>query len=223
MQLKHWPSEERPREKLILIGSAQLSDAELLAIFLRSGIRGINAVELSRQLLAHFGNLRALLGASHDEFCEQKGLGPAKYAQLQAVIEMSRRYFAEQTKTEDALTSPGAVKEFLRAKLKDEEHEVFAILYLDNKNRVLKYEALFSGTIDGAMIYPRVVLKKVIDSKAASVILAHNHPSGNADPSQADIAITDRLKKALALIDVKVLDHFIIGYDVVSFAERGLI
>ncbi|NQZ06262.1 MAG: DNA repair protein RadC [Algicola sp.] len=223
MIIKQWPNNERPREKLILVGAAQLSDAELLAIFLRTGTKGMNAVDLSRSLLTQFGSLRTLIGASQDDFCEHKGLGPAKYAQLQAVLEMSRRYFEELTKTTNALLSPDAVKDFLRSKLQDEEHEVFSILYLDNQHRVLKYEELFWGTIDGAMIYPRVVIKKVIDNKAAAVIFAHNHPSGTADPSQADIAITDKLKKALGLIDVRVLDHFIIGHDVVSFAERGLI
>ena len=223
MQLKQIPQHERPREKLILSGSEQLSDAELLAIFLRTGIQGVNAVDLSKQLLSHFGSLRMLIGATHDEFCDQKGLGSAKYAQLQAVIEMSRRYFSEQAQLADALVSPRAVKDFLVSKLKDEEHELFVVLYLDNQHRVVKYEPLFWGSIDGAVVYPRVVMKKVMDSKASAVIFAHNHPSGSADPSQADIAITDKLKKALDLIDVRVIDHFIVGHDVVSFAERGLI
>jgi DNA repair protein RadC len=223
MQLKQWPCEERPREKLILIGSASLSDAELLAIFLRTGTKGLNAVDLSRQLLCRFGNLRGLLTATHDEFCDHKGLGTAKYVQLQAVIEMSKRYFKEVAITTDSLNSPDAVKDFLRSKLKNRDHEVFAILYLDNQHRILKYEELFNGTIDGATVYPRVVLKKVIEFKACAVIFAHNHPSGSIIPSQADIAITDKLKKVLALIDVRVLDHFIVGYDVASFAEQGLI
>lgn len=223
MHLKQLPQEQRPREKLICLGSEQLSDAELLAIFLRTGTQGTNAIDLSQQLLVHFGSLRLLIAATHDEFCDLKGLGSAKYAQLQAVIEMARRYFSEQAKVSVPLRSPDAVKDFLRSKLKDEDHEVFSILYLDSQHRVLKYEVLFLGTIDGATIYPRVVLKKVIDSRAAAVIFAHNHPSGTTDPSQADIAITERLKKALELIDVKVLDHFIVGHDVVSFAERGLI
>ena len=223
MQVKQWACEERPREKLILIRYASLSDAELLAIFLRTGTRGVNAVDLSRQLLCRFGNLRGLLAATHDEFCDHKGLGTAKYVQLQAVIEMSRRYFKELAITTDTLSSPNAVKDFLRSKLKNRENETFAILYLDSQHRILKYEELFNGTIDGAMIYPRVVLKKVIDYRASAVIFAHNHPSGSIVPSQADIAITDKLKKVLALIDVRVLDHFIVGYDISSFAELGLI
>lgn len=223
MNLKHWPDEERPREKLMLCGSEQLSDAELLAIFLRTGTQGMNVVDLSRHLLTQFGNLKALLGASYDDFCGHKGLGRAKYVQLQAVLEMSRRYFAQQVRNVDVLTSTAAVKDLLRSKLQDQEHEVFAILYLDSNHGILHYEALFKGTIDGAMVYPRVVIKKVLEYKASSVIFAHNHPSGASDPSKADIAITDRLKKALDLIDVRVLDHFIVGHEIVSFSERGLI
>ncbi len=223
MNLKLWPDEERPREKLMMQGSENLSDAELLAIFLRTGVAGMNAVDLSRHLLGHFGTLRALLGASFDEFCSQKGLGQAKYVQLQAVLEMSRRYFGEHARSVDILASPHVVKEFLRQKLQDQEDEVFAILYLDSGHGILHYEALFRGTIDGAMVYPRVVIKKVLEHKATAVIFAHNHPSGACDPSKADIAITDRLKKALDLIDVRVLDHYVVGADVVSFSERGLI
>lgn len=223
MQIKHWPAEERPREKLLSIGAEHLSDAELLAIFLRTGTPGLNAVDLARLLLKQFGSLRALFAAPFDDFCRQKGLGPAKFVQLQAVIEMSRRYFTEQAKVVDVLSSPELVKNFLKCRLGDEINEVFAIVYLDNRHRVLKYEALFTGTVDGAAIYPRIVVKKVIDYKATAVIFAHNHPSGNPEPSQADIAITERLKKALNLIDVRLLDHFIIGSEVVSFAERGLL
>lgn len=223
MNIKHWPDEERPREKLLNLGSENLSDAELLAIFLRTGVTGMNAVDLSRHLLCQFGNLRALLGATCDEFCREKGLGQAKYVQLQAVLEMSRRYFSEQAKVVDIMESPHVVKELLRSKLQDQEHEVFAILYLDSNHGIMHFETLFKGTIDGAMVYPRVVIKKVLEHKATSVILAHNHPSGASDPSKADIAITDRLKKALNLIDVRVLDHFIVGHEIVSFSERGLI
>lgn len=223
MQLKNWPDDERPREKLLALGCEHLSDAELLAIFLRTGIRGLNAVELSRHLLLQFGNLRALLSAPIELFCDQKGLGSAKYAQLQASLEMSRRYLSQQAKTIDVLASPQVVKELLKSKLQDEENEVFAILYLDSNHGILHYEALFKGTIDGAMVYPRVVIKKVLEHKATSVIFAHNHPSGASDPSRADLAITERLKKALDLIDVRVLDHFIVGHEVISFSERGLI
>lgn len=223
MQLKKLPNNLRPREKLILSGSENLTDAELLAIFLRTGVPGINAIELAKQLLSHFGGLRMLFSASYDDFCQQKGLGQAKYAQLQAVIEMSRRYFTEQAVLADAIRSPQAIREFLLSILKDEEHEQFLVLYLDAQHRVIRHEALFWGTIDGAVVYPRVVLKKVMDARASAVILAHNHPSGYAEPSKSDIAITDRLKKVLALIDVRVLDHIIVGHNVVSFAERGLI
>ncbi|MFT4923968.1 MAG: DNA repair protein RadC [Phenylobacterium sp.] len=223
MQIKNWPKQERPREKLLALGAGQLSDAELLAIFLRTGARGINVVDLARQLLRHFGGLRALFSAPHDDFCAQRGLGPAKFVQLQAVIEMSQRYFTAQAQYTHMLTSPESVKEFLRCKLMYESEEVFSVVYLDNQHRVMKYETLFTGTLDAATIYPRTVLKKVLDQKAGAVIFAHNHPSGNADPSIADIVLTDRLKKALNLIDVKLLDHFIVGNQVVSFAERGLI
>ena len=223
LQLKHWSSEDRPREKLIQQGAAQLSDAELLAIFLRTGIRGMNAVALARHLLSEFGGLRALLGASCESFCEQKGLGAAKYAQLQAVIEMARRYFGEEIMVQNAMECPEAVREFLLAKLQDEKHEVFAVMFLDNQFRVIRFEKVFTGTVDCAAVYPRVVVEKVLNCNATAVILAHNHPSGIAEPSNADVAITDRLKKALALIDVKVLDHYIIGHNVVSFAQRGLI
>lgn len=223
MQIKSWPDNERPREKLLAYGSAHLSDAELLAIFLRTGTHGINAVDLARQLLRHFGSLRALFGASYDDFCAQKGLGPAKFAQLQALIEISQRFFCERAQLSNVLNSPQLLKDYLRHKMMNEAHEVFSIVYLDNEHRVLKYEQLFSGTIDGATIYPRIVLKKVIDHKAVAVIFAHNHPSGDANPSHADIVLTDRLKKALSLIDVRVLDHFVVGHEVVSFAERGLI
>ncbi|MFT5163523.1 MAG: DNA repair protein RadC [Alteromonadaceae bacterium] len=223
MQIKDWPSQERPREKLLAKGPSQLSDAELLAIFLRTGTKGVSAVDLARQLLQHFGGLRALFSASYDDFCAQKGLGAAKFAQVKAVIEMSQRYFSEQILLTNVLDSPNEVKNFLRCKLMDQTNEVFAVVYLDNHHRILKYEALFYGTLDGATIYPRVVVEKVIGNQAAAVIFAHNHPCGNANPSRADIAITTRLKKALFLIDVRVLDHFVVGNEVVSFAERGLL
>ncbi len=222
MKIKSLPVDEQPREKLINAGASALSDAELLAIFLRTGIKGTNVVMLARNILADFGTLRALLAASEHEFCQTKGLGVAKYVQLQAMVEMSRRFLAEKLDRSDALTSPRQTREYLRAKLRDQPHEVFAVLFLDNKHRVIRFEELFYGTIDSASVYPRVVVKKALERNAAAVIFAHNHPSGIAEPSRADRMITDKLISALQLIDIKVLDHFVIGdSDIESFAERG--
>ena len=223
MSIKDWPAEQRPRERLLSQGSAALSDAELLAIFLRTGIAGKSAVELAQLLLQNFGSLRALLKAGQDDFCQHLGLGPAKFAQLQAVLEMSRRYCSESLRRGDALSSPQETRQYLSDKLRDYKHEVFAALFLDQRHRVICFEELFSGTLDGAAVYPREVLKKALQHNAAALIFAHNHPSGVAEPSDADQHITKRLKEALALVDIRVLDHFIIGDDVVSFAERGLI
>ena len=223
MQLKKLPDKQRPREKLLSNGSSQLTDAELLAIFLRTGLPGTNVLDLSKQLLCRFGGLRMLFSASFEEFCCQRGLGAAKYAQLQAVIEMSRRYFAEQAEFSDALCSPQAVRDYVMSQLKHQEHEVFTVLYLDNQHRVLRFEPLFWGTVDKTAVYPRVVVKKVMDSGASAVIFAHNHPSGESYPSEADIAVTDKIKHALSLIDVRVVDHIIVGSELTSFAELGLL
>lgn len=224
MAITDWPADERPREKLLKQGASALSDAELLAIFLRTGVAGKSAVDLARDLLNHFGSLRALLQASNSEFCEAKGLGDAKYTQLQAVLEMARRHLLETLQRGDALSSPQAAYQYLTAQLRDYSHEVFACLWLDSKNRVLQFEELFRGTIDGASVYPREVVKAALKHNAASVIFAHNHPSGIAEPSPSDQTITERLKKALQLIDVRVLDHIVIGDgQQVSLAERGLI
>ena len=223
MAITDWPSEERPREKLLLKGANALSDAELLAIFLRTGIPGVSAVDLSRQLLTSFGSLRALLTASQNNFCRHKGLGNAKYAQLQAVLEMANRHQSETLKRTDCLSNPADTINYLRGKLRDQPHEVFACLMLDNRNRVIAFREMFRGTIDGASVYPREVVKQALADNAACVILAHNHPSGIAEPSQADIQITERLKKALALVDIRVLDHVIIGEQTMCFSERGLI
>ena len=223
MAITDWPSEERPREKLLLKGSGALSDAELLAIFLRTGIKGTSAVALARQLLSNFGSLRALLTASQSEFCAHKGLGNAKYAQLQAVLEMANRRLSESIKRDDCLTSPADTMSFLRSQLRDQPHEVFACLMLDNRNRVIAFRELFRGTIDGANVYPREVVKQALADNAAAVIFAHNHPSGVSEPSDADINITERLKKALALVDIRVLDHVIVGEQSLCFSERGLI
>lgn len=223
MSIKDWPVEQRPRERLLSQGSAALSDAELLAIFLRTGIVGKSAVELAQLLLQNFGSLRHLLKAEQDDFCQHLGLGPAKYAQLQAVLEMARRYLSESIQRGDALSSPQETRQYLSEKLRDYNHEVFAALFLDQRHRVICFEELFTGTLDGAAVYPREVLKKALKYNAAALIFAHNHPSGVAEPSDADQRITKRLKDALALVDIRVLDHFIVGDDVVSFAERGLL
>jgi len=223
MAITDWPSEERPREKLLQKGATSLSDAELLAIFLRTGIPGISAVDLSRQLLTSFGSLRALLTARENEFCSHKGLGKAKYAQLQAIMEMAKRHFSESLKRKDCLSSPTDTMAYLHSQLRDRQHEVFACVMLDNRNRVIAFREMFHGTIDGASVYPREVVKQALADNAAAVILAHNHPSGIAEPSQADIQITERLKKALALVDIRVLDHVIIGDETLCFSERGLI
>lgn len=223
MPITDWPAQDRPREKLLHRGSAALSDAELLAIFLRTGIPGKTAVDLSRELLNGFGGLRDLLKADLETFCGYPGLGQAKYAQLQAVLEMARRHLFESMQRGDALTSPADTRQYLSGRLREYSHEVFAVLFLDQRHRVICFEELFSGTIDGASVYPREVVKRALAHNAAAVILSHNHPSGVAEPSQSDLQITRRLKDALGLIDVRVIDHFIVGDEIVSFAERGLL
>lgn len=223
MAITDWPIEERPREKLLLKGAGSLLDAELLAIFLRTGTRGQSAVDMAHSLLDEHGSLRNLLSADQSRFCQSKGLGEAKFAQLQAVVEMSRRYFDEKLQRGEEITSASAVKDYLKSKLRDYQHEVFSCLFLDNRHRIIKYEEMFTGTIDGASVYPREVVKRVLAHNAAAIILAHNHPSGVAEPSESDKRITKRLKQALELVDVRVLDHFIIGDEVTSFAERGLL
>jgi DNA repair protein RadC len=215
---------ERPREKLLKRGAGALSDPELLAIFLRTGIPGKSAIDLARDLLAEFGGLVGLLSASEKAFCDAKGLGTAKYAQLQAVLEMSRRYLNEHIADRDVLTSPEATRQYLKMRLRGLRHEVFACLFLDNRHRVIDYRELFRGTIDGASVHPREVVQEALRHNAAAVIFAHNHPSGVAEPSQSDLRITQRLKDALALVDVRVLDHVIVGEgEGTSFAERGLL
>ena len=223
MAITDWPADERPREKLLLRGPGALTDAELLAIFLRTGVAGKTAVDLARELLESYGGLRDLLSADRKSFCAGAGLGEAKYALLQAVLEMGRRHLYEIVERGDVLTSPEATRGYLISRLRDIPYEVFACLFLDNRHRVIAYEELFRGTIDGASVHPREVVKRALHHNAAAVILAHNHPSGVAEPSQADERITQRLKDALALVDIRVLDHMVIGDEVVSFAERGLI
>ncbi|HEX6928381.1 MAG TPA: DNA repair protein RadC [Gammaproteobacteria bacterium] len=224
MSIKEWPAEERPREKLLARGAEALSDAELLAIFLRTGGRGRTAVDLARSLLAEFGSLRALLAADRARLCAAPGLGDAKYCQLQAALEIARRFFAEALSKGESLNSPEQARDLLIARLRDRPQEIFACVFLDNRHRMLHYGELFRGTIDGASVHPREVVREALERGAAAVILAHNHPSGNAEPSAADRAITRRLREALNLVDIRVLDHIVIGDgDTVSFAERGLL
>ena len=224
MPITDWPDDERPREKLLAKGPQFLSDAELLAIFLRTGIPGKTAVDLARDLLGAFGSLRALLECDLERFCAGPGLGKAKYAQLQAVLEMGRRHLKETLQRGNALTSPELTRRYLAAQMRAYPHEVFACLLLDNQHRVIEFRELFRGTIDGASVYPREVVKAVLKADAAAVIQTHNHPSGSVQPSRADEALTQTLKAALALVDVRVLDHIIVGSnETLSMAERGLV
>ncbi len=222
MSIKDWPQDERPREKLLAQGPQALSDAELLAIFLRTGCAGLSAVDLARQLLSTFGGLRPLLEASASSFCQGQGLGLAKFTQLQAVLEMSRRHLAAELKRGSVMQSPDNVRAFLTAQLRHLNHEVFAVLFLNSQHQLIAYEQLFTGTIDGAAVYPRELVKRVLHHNASAVILAHNHPSGHTQASAADRAITQKLQAALALLDVPVLDHLIVGEGAsLSFAEQG--
>ena len=224
MAITDWPGGERPREKLLLRGAASLSDAELLAIFLRTGVTGKSAVDLARELLTRFGSLTQLFAASEANFCEMHGMGPAKYAQLQAVLEMSQRALQEEMQHGDALNSPRAVRDYLRLLLGGRQQEVFLALFLDTQHRVIAAEELFHGTLSQTSVYPREVVKRALAHNAAAIILAHNHPSGVAEPSQADQLLTTALKQALGLVDVRVLDHFVVaGGQTLSFAEKGLI
>ncbi|MCU7892492.1 MAG: DNA repair protein RadC [Candidatus Thiodiazotropha sp. (ex Ustalcina ferruginea)] len=224
MPITDCPIDERPREKLLQRGAHSLSDAELLAIFLRTGVSGQTAVDLARSLLSEFGGLRQLLAANQQQFCQARGLGQAKFAQLQAVLEMSRRYLQQQLNESDSLTNPQQTRSYLQAMLRHYPYEVFSCLFLDNRHRIIRYEELFRGTIDGASVHPREVVKRALEHNAAALILAHNHPSGVAEPSRADQQITKRLKEALALVDIRVLDHIVIGEgEPVSLAERGMV
>ncbi len=224
MPITDWPADERPREKLLARGPEALSDAELLAIFLRTGRRGYTAVDVARDLLTRFGGLRPLLDAGQSAFCAEMGLGPAKYAQLQAVLEMGRRHLWERLQRGDGLGSPDDTRRYLIARLRDEGREVFAALFLDTRHRVIAFEVLFQGTIDAASVYPREVVRRALGLNAAALIVAHNHPSGVAEPSNADEFVTRRLRDALALVEVRLLDHFVVGDgEAVSFAERGLL
>ena len=223
MSITDWPAGERPREKLIQRGAAALSDAELLAIFLRTGVVGKSAVDLARDLLSRFGNLTQLFAAGEQEFCDIHGMGQAKFVQLQAVLEMSRRALREEMLSGDALNSPRAVREYLQLLLRSRQQEVFMAIFLDAQHRVLAAEELFHGTLTQTSVYPREVVKRALHHNAAAVIFAHNHPSGVAEPSDSDRLLTDALKQSLQLVDVRALDHFIVaGSSCLSFAEKGM-
>ena len=224
MAITDWPSAERPREKLIELGAEALSDAELLAIFLRVGVVGKSAVDLARDLLTKFGSLNGIFAATEHALSQVHGIGTSKYVQLQAIFEMSRRALSEQLQQRDVLKSPQAVRDFLVLKLGSLTKEVFLVLFLDTQNRLVATEEMFSGSLKVTSVYPREVLKRALHHNAASVIFAHNHPSGIAQQSQADELLTKQLKQALALVDVRVLDHFIVaGNNTLSFSERGLL
>ncbi len=224
MPINHWPLNERPREKLFLVGAKNLSDAELLAIFLNTGIRGKTALDIARELLVHFGSLKKLLDSPVHLLNQMPGVGKAKFALFQAGLELSRRYLISEIKTGDILNNATATQRYLANQLKNYPHEVFACLFLDNQHRLIQYEELVHGTLTEAAIYPREVMKRCLSHNAACIILAHNHPSGSPVPSKADREITQLLKHALALIDIKVIDHIVIGTDQsLSFAELGLL
>jgi DNA repair protein RadC len=219
-----WPAAERPREKLLAQGPTSLSDAELLAIFFRTGVAGKTAVDLARELLVRFGGLRNLLSADREVLCETAGLGEAKYVQLVAALEMGRRHLEARVVRGEGLESPDDTLKFLQASLRDRAYEVFCCLFLDNRHRVIAFEELFRGTLNGTAVYPREVVRRALALNAAAVILVHNHPSGVAEPSRADEALTQRLTEALSLVDVRVLDHLVVGDgETVSFSERGLL
>lgn len=224
MPITDWPEEERPREKLLAHGAAALSDAELLAIFLRTGTRGKSAVGISRDLLNTFGGFRKIISADDKDFCQIKGLGLAKYALIQAAAELGKRYLLEDLEAKEKINSPKDTEKYLRIKLRDYSHEIFACIFLDKKHQILSFVEIAQGTIDRAHIYPREVVERALKEKASAVIFAHNHPSGSTTPSRADKDITELLKKALDLINITVLDHFIVGKNTIfSFAENGLI
>jgi DNA repair protein RadC len=224
MAITDWPPDERPREKLLKRGAESLSDAELVAIFLRTGVKGRTAVDVAREAITRFGSLSGLFAAGADAVSAVSGLGAAKYVQLQAVLEMARRALREKLDRGSALGSPQAVRDYLRLKLQDRPHEIFLGVFLDAQNRVLAVEELSRGTLTQTSVYPREVVKRALHHNAAALIFAHNHPSGIAEPSRSDEALTAALRQALALVDVKVLDHFIVGAGTaMSFAERGLL
>jgi DNA repair protein RadC len=225
MTINKWPATERPREKLLALGAKYLTNAELIAIFLRTGIRGKTAVDLSRELLTESGSLKTLFNTEPQHlFYKKPGLGKAKYAMLKAAIELGRRYLEEEVIVGKALNNSMATKRFITHRLRDYTHEVFACLFLNTHHNILAFEELFHGTLTEASVYPREVVKHCLAHNAAKVIFAHNHPSGKAEPSQSDCNLTQLLKEALQLIDIKVIDHIIVGHkECFSFAESGLL
>ena len=224
MSIADWPPLERPTEKLLSAGAAVLSDAELLAVLLQTGIKGKNALELARDLITAFGGLRGIMTADQQELCAHPGIGQVKAARFAAMRELSQRQLLEKIQARDILSCSAATRNYLRARFRHYQSEVFCCLFLNNQHHIVKLEEMFHGTIDGAAVYPREVVKRCLYHNAAAVIFAHNHPSGVAEPSQADIAITRKLKSALQTIEVRVLDHLVIGdAEVISLAERNLI
>ncbi|WP_113955262.1 RadC family protein [Arenicella xantha] len=222
MPIKDWPEAERPREKLLSNGAQSLSDAELLALFIRTGIPGKTAIDMAREALLEAGGLRALLNMSRTEIKQFKGIGDAKYVQFSAALELGRRYLMERLERGEAITSPQASRDYLTLQLRDKPYEAFFVMYLDSKHRVIQHQELFRGTIDNASVPVREVVKEALKHNAAAMIVAHNHPSGVAEPSAADRALTETLSLALAMVGVKLLDHFVVGdSQVVSFAEMG--
>ncbi|HEX7439779.1 MAG TPA: DNA repair protein RadC [Caldimonas sp.] len=224
MVLKDIPPDARPREKLLAHGAGSLADVELIALLLRTGLRGVSVLQLAANMLQTFGGLRGLLHADTSDLERVKGLGPAKRAEIAAILELARRSLAEELSSQPVFDAPAKVKDYLRLQLGKRAHEVFAVLFLDAQNRLLALEEMFRGTLTQTSVYPREVVKRSLDLHAAAVILAHNHPSGAAEPSRADEYLTQTLKSALQLVDVRVLDHLVVGQaEVVSFAERGLL
>jgi len=220
--IRDWPQTERPREKLLSNGPESLGDAELLAIFIRTGIPGKSAIEMAREALLESGGLRALLNLSPNELCKFKGIGTAKYVQFQAGLELGRRYLMEKMQKGDAITSPQISRDYLTLQLRDKPYESFFAMFLDSKHRVLHHQELFRGTIDNATVPVREVVKEALKHNAAAMIVAHNHPSGVAEPSAADKSLTETLYLALGMVGIKLLDHFVVGdSEVVSFAEMG--
>ncbi len=224
MKIMEWPKQERPRERLLTQGCAHLSDAELLAIFLRTGTRKLNVVDLARYLLHDFGGLKALLEADFSTFKRYPGLGTAKFCQLQATLELSKRYLEQSLELEQAFTNPEQVKSFLKCQLSNQKREQFLVLFLNNQHQLLHSEVIFQGTINSSEVHPRIVVEKALAYQAAAVIFSHNHPSGLVEPSTADRQLTKQLAKALDLVDIRVLDHIIIAHSkCYSFAEHGIL
>jgi len=224
MAINDWPKREQPREKLLCHGASTLSDAELLAIFLRTGVAGKTAVDLARDLLKNFGSLRALLAADCQTFCQSHGLGTAKFVQLQAILEIAKRHLAETLQRGSTLCHSDETLQYLSLQLRHQQREVFACLFLDTRHRIISYDELFFGTIHSTRIHPREIIKRALQHNAAAIILAHNHPSGIAEPSAADLAITKEIQQLLELLDIHLLDHIVIGDgQITSFAAQGLL